>query len=174
MFTKSTNYSIFFTLPVLWYLAYTFYKHLNNDLYMSSLDIVDFYIHELWHIFFSIFWNEFLTVAGWTLLQVLIPLLLLIYFWGQRDYFANALCFAWLWTNFFYISMYSGDAIEMKLPLISMWGWEVIHDWFYLFTKMWVIHNTNFISNTFYIFAICLFIFSFLYSISLIINNMRN
>jgi len=173
MFSKSSNYTVFFTLPVLVYIWYTLYMHLNYWMYMSWIDVVDFFIHEFWHILFSLFWNEFLSVAGWTLLQLIIPLLLLLYFWKQKDYFAVSLCFAWIWTNFFYISMYSWDAVNMNLPLISMWWWEVIHDWFYMFSNLWIINHTSLISNIFYYIAIWLFLFCFIFSWILIINRFR-
>lgn len=174
MFNKSSNYTIFFTLPLLMYLWYTFYMHIDSDLYMSAIDIVDFFIHEFWHLLFSIFGNEFTSVLWWTILQVIIPLILLFYFYSQKDYFANALSFSWLGTNFFYISTYSWDAVMMNLPLIWMWWWEIIHDWFYIFKKIWVLNHTNLISDWFYYLAIILFLFSFIYSFSLIINRIKD
>ena len=173
MLNKSSNYTIFFTVPILWYLWYTFYNHLINSRYMSLIDVTDFFIHELGHVLFWFFWNEFLAIAGWTLFQLIIPILLLIMFFTQKDYFAVALSFAWIWTNFFYISMYSSDAIRLNLPLVSMWAWETIHDWNYMFHELWVILYTDLISDIFYYIAIVLFIISFIYSFILIVNRFR-
>jgi len=173
MFTKSSNYNIFFTLPILSYIWYTFYMHLNNAIYMSFVDIVDFFIHEFWHILFGIPWNQFLLVAWWTLLQIIIPVFMLIYFLKQSDYFAMALCYFWVWTNFFYISTYSWDAIKMQLPLIWTWSGETIHDWFYMFTKLWVIQYTDFIAGVFYFIAILFYLLCFIYSFVLVMNRFR-
>lgn len=173
MFSQSSKYTIFFTVPLLLYIWYTFYMHLSLATYMSWIDLVDFFIHEFWHIFFGVFWNEFLSVAWWTLLQVIIPFLLLFMFLKQRDYFAVALSYAWLWTNFFYISTYSWDAVKMNLPLVWTWSWEVIHDWFYMFNKLWIIQHTDLISGFFYFIAIVLFVLSFFYSSILIFNRFK-
>lgn len=174
MLDKSSNYPIFFTAPILWYFWYTFYNHLINERYMSAVDRVDFFIHEFGHIFFSFFWNEFLTIAGWTLLQLIIPILLLIMFFRQKDYFAIALSFGWIWTNFFYIAMYSSDAIKLNLPLVNMWFWsEIVHDWNYMFHELWVILYTDLISDIFYYTAVTFFIICFAYSFILIVNRFR-
>lgn len=57
---QTTEYSIFFILPVASYLLFTFYKHLNSDLYSSYLDNVNFYIHEVGHLVFMVFFNQFI------------------------------------------------------------------------------------------------------------------
>ncbi len=170
---KINNYSIFFTIPVVIYLSLTFYNHINSDLYMSYLDRVDFFIHELWHIVFSIFWNKLLWVAWWTILQLVIPFVCMFWFYRQSDYFAVCLCYAWLWSNFFYISTYSQDAIKMSLPLIWIWWWEVIHDWNYIFSNLWLLNFTDLISQWFKIIAIFLFLLFFIYSFFLIINRTK-
>lgn len=168
-----SNYSIFFTLPVLWYLSYTFYKHLEDRFYMSYIDTVDFVIHEFGHLFFAIFWNEFLMIAWWSLMQLIIPLAVFFLFLSQRDYFGVAFTTAWIGTNFFYISMYAWDAIRLDLPLVSLWKWEVIHDWNYLFWESNLILHTNLISEIFYFIAIILYIIWLSFWLYLIVNRWK-
>lgn len=170
---KSSNYSIFFVLPLSVYIWYIFYNYLTEFQYMSAVWIVNFAIHELWHPLFWIFWNQTWSVAWWTLLQLIIPIAVLIWFLRQKDYYWVSVVTAWIWTNLFYISMYSWDAVKMKLPLMSLWwwNWDIIHDWFYLFTKAWVISYTDEISGFFKILAIICFIIYFLYTIVLVKNR---
>lgn len=171
---QTTDYSMFFILPIVSYLLLTFYRHTQSDLYMSMLDNMDFYIHEIWHVVFMLSGNEFVTILWGTLLQLIIPLVCLVWFYIQRDSFAVALCYAWIWTNIFYISTYSGDAENLSLPLFSMWGWwDIIHDWNYIFTHLWVLEHTDFISNSFKVIAIWFFIVFFVNTLFLIINKFR-
>jgi len=171
---QSSKYPIFFTLPICAYLLFTFYRHLNSDLYMSLLDTFDFYIHEIGHLVFIITWNQFITVLWGTLFQLIIPIACLIWFNMQKDYFAVSLCYAWIWTNFFYISNYSWDAIKQTLPLFWFWWWwDTIHDWTYIFTRLWVLDHTDLISNWFRFIAIWFFLIFIVYSLLLIINRFR-
>lgn len=170
---QKSDYSIIFTLPLVWYISYTLYKHIQDPFYMSMIDRVDFFIHEFGHLFFWIFGNQFLAVLWGSLMQLLIPIALLSAFILQRDKFAVAFCLTWIGTNFFYISMYAGDAIRLDLPLIWIWGWEVIHDWNYLFHETQFIIHTNLIADIFYITAIVFYIVWLFYALLLMINRIR-
>lgn len=169
-----SNYPIYFTLPVLSYFWYTFYKHLHDTMYMSMIDRVDFFIHEFGHIFFHVFWNELLWILGGTFMQVIIPLFIWFWFFLQRDYFAIAFSFLWIGTNFFYISMYSGDAIRLELPLIwAGWWGHIIHDWNYIFHHFGIILYTDMISLIFFVIAVFLHVIWFIFGAYLIINRWR-
>ena len=171
---QSSKYPIFFTLPICAYLIFTFYKHLNSDLYSSLLDTINFYIHELWHLVFMISFNQFIYVLGWTLFQLIIPTACLVWFYRQQDYFAVSICYAWIWTNFFSISTYSWDAIKQALPLYSFaWPWKNLQDWNYIFTRLWVLEHAELISNWFRIIAIWFFLIFIVYSLLLILNRFR-
>lgn len=173
MFTKKSNYSMFLTLPILLYLCYILYMHIQNPLYMSLLDNADFFVHEFWHMFFMFFWNEFLSIVWGTLMQLIIPLSCLIWFFIQKDYFAISCCYAWIWTNFFYISMYSSDAILQQLPLF--WnGGDLIHDWNYIFSNLGILKYTNLMWNIFFYIWLGLFLLGIVTASSLIINRIMN
>ncbi len=176
MFSKASNYSIFFVLPISLYFWHILYNYFTEFRYTSLIWNLNFFIHEFWHIFFSIFWNKFLIVAWWTLMQLIIPLLVLILFLKQKDYFAVNFSLFWIWVNLLDISIYAWDAIKMDLPLISIWwwdGWEVIHDWFYMLTELQLISYTDEISFWIKSVAIFLFLFYFLYTILLVVNRFR-
>jgi len=169
-----SNYSLFFMIPLITLMGYLFFLYLDNPKYFWPLDILNLFIHESWHFFFALFWNEFLMMAGGTIMQLLVPILILIYFYRAWDYFASALCFAWIGTNLFYIAMYSSDAEDELLPLFNPTGNPFIkHDWNYMFSELWVLEYTDIISWFFWICAILSFCLSFFLSLVLIVNKFR-
>lgn len=171
---QSSKYPIFFTLPIFAYLIYVFYGHLNSNSYSSMIGTVNFYIHEVGHLVFMVFFNQFILTLWWTLFQLIIPIACLIWFYRQEDYFAVSICFARIGTNFFSISTYSWDAIRQVLPLYSFaWPWKGMHDWTYIFNRLWVIEHTELISNCFRYIAIWFFLLFIIYSLILIVNRFR-
>lgn len=122
-------------LPLLLWLGFILWGRLAHPLHGSwwwySLDIG---IHELGHYVFRPL-GTFMGVLGGSLLQCLAPLLSMVMFWRQRDFFAIAVCFGWLSENLFDVATYAGDATAQRLPLITPGGnrgGHIIHDWHYL------------------------------------------
>lgn len=170
MFSNSSKYPAIFTLPLLILIGYLFFCYVSIPQYFSLLDNVNLLIHEMGHFFFMNFRNEFLTVLWGTIMELLIPSLILIYFWRSLDYFWITLCLAWIGTNFFYIATYSGDAVKQQLPLLFGGG---IHDWYYIFSKLWVLQYTDQISFVFWCIGVLFFILSLWFWILLVINRWR-
>jgi len=123
-------------LPLMIWFSYVFYRHLNSPTYGSILAPVNLGVHELGHFLFSPL-GEFVGILGGTALQLAAPVILMVNFYHQGDFFAITLCFGWLSTNLFNVATYLADARLMSLPLVSPFGVEnVIHDWNYLLDKM--------------------------------------
>lgn len=97
------------------------------------LDGVNLVIHEAGHIFFIPF-GEFLTVAGGSLLQVLLPAIFAAYFYYQGKIYSCALVLLWVGESLVNVSVYAGDAVEMRLPLLG--GKDSLHDWNYLLDRL--------------------------------------
>jgi hypothetical protein len=104
------------------------------------IDGVSLLIHEAGHIIFMPF-GQFLYVAGGSLLQLIIPLLFIIYFYRRNDKFACFLLLFWLGQNLINISVYAGDAVAMKLPLLTEDSSN--HDWNYLLIYLGWLHYTK-------------------------------
>lgn len=139
---KSWQWRLFF---LVWF-GYVFYRHLNNPAYTSVLGGLNLGIHELGHMVFS-FSGQFLGVLGGTILQLLAPVFGGINFYRQKDFFSIALCFGWLSTNLFNVSMYVSDARSMALPLVAVFGNEnTLHDWNYLLSKLGLLRFDTFIA----------------------------
>src|SRR5208282_5003961 len=86
-------------------------------------------IHEGGHLLFR-FFGEFISVAGGTILQLLVPILVAAYFLFQRQAQGVAFCLFFFFEQFLPISTYMADAQAMELPLLSVGvGDDVIHYW---------------------------------------------
>lgn len=91
------------------------------------LDGVDLAIHETGHLVFAPF-GETITALGGTLLQLIVPLVLVGHFLRARDRYGAAVCLWWVAQNCWHISVYVADARAQELPLVG--GGE--HDWAFL------------------------------------------
>ncbi len=134
------------SLLLLWFL-YLLIKSLINPEYRSVLGALNLGIHELGHLVFSFFGN-FLQILGGTLLECLAPILGMINFYRQKDFFAISLCFGWLSTAFFGVATYIADARTMSLPLVTPFGSDsgVYHDWNYLLSKLGMLQHDSFLA----------------------------
>jgi len=171
---QKSNYPLYFTVPIFVIIASIFYDSLVKGNYFANwISTIDTAIHEWWHMLFILLWNQFITVAWWTFLQLLVPVLILFSFVKQKDYFWVSVVFAWLGINLFSVSQYIWDAIAWKLPLLQFfWDWyNYIHDWSYMLNKTGLIYKTELISTIVYILAIMFFILFFVYSLILMVNR---
>jgi hypothetical protein len=100
----------------------------------SFLHLVHLVFHEAGHVLFMPF-GRFLMVLGGGLLQVLVPLVFVVYFllWRQ-DVFAAAVCTAWAGHSLMDLAPYISDARALDLVLLGgRTGKEVEgHDFEYL------------------------------------------
>lgn len=115
-------------LPLLIFFAWVLLGHLRDPLYASIFDGLNLALHEIGHILFAPL-GPFMGVAGGTIFQLLCPVIAAVLFYRQRDFFAIAVCFCWLSTNFFNVAVYAGDARMNALPLVSPFGGAPAHDW---------------------------------------------
>jgi hypothetical protein len=108
------------------------------------MDLVFIPIHEGGHLLFR-FFGEFVAVAGGTLLQLGVPLMLASYFVLHRQVQGAAFCTFFFFEQMLPISVYMADARAQELPLLTVGDSDyVIHDWNYLFGKFGVLdHDTQ-------------------------------
>ncbi|MCB9771098.1 MAG: hypothetical protein H6754_00900 [Candidatus Omnitrophica bacterium] len=147
---------------VLGFFAYVFWGLLRNSNEFNVFRPLNFGIHELGHLIFG--WaGQFVAILGGTFTQLAAPVYGMWNFYKQNDYFALSLCFGWLSTNLFEISVYMNDARTMQLPLVTVGdSGNIIHDWNHLFTQMHILQFDHFIAGCVWFFAIlsmsfCLF-----------------
>lgn len=114
----------------------------------SFLDIVDLPIHEFGHILFRLF-GEFISVAGGSLFQVIVPAVFVGYFWWNEKYYSAAIVVFWFGQSILNVYVYAQDAVVMQLVLLGgLTGSEgSFHDWNYLLTETGLIGSTNAIAG---------------------------
>lgn len=93
---------------------------------------ITFGAHEFGHLFFSLSGSEWLSVAGGSLMQFLVPLGAMAVMRHYRDWFGVAMCGLWLASSFADMAPYIADARAMDLDLVSFSEDGAVHDWNYL------------------------------------------
>lgn len=122
-------------LPLVGYFLYVGIQHACYPLYSSIFSAATLGVHELGHMLFTMF-GQFMCIAGGTITQVAVPLILGVVFWRQRDYFAVTLAGVWLADSLFNVAVYIADAVRLELPLVSVGGDAVYHDWEYMLVSL--------------------------------------
>ena len=102
----------------------------------SLLDAADLFVHELGHLVFA-FMGEPLRMAGGTLLQIIVPVLLTAGFLKGAYRPGVQFSLFWLGQNFLNISVYAQDARRQMLPLVG--GPHARHDWNWMLGQMGIL-----------------------------------
>lgn len=136
-------------LPIIIWLIY------NNGDFIPLLDHFTLLIHEGGHGIFKIF-GSFIYTLGGTLMQILIALLFIFYFYTNKKNFGVQISFVFLGENLLNISKYASDAQAQRLPLIG--GNKVYHDWNFLLRKMNILEYDYLVGYIFILLAIVSFV----------------
>lgn len=108
------------------------------------IDNFNLVIHEAGHILFIPF-GEFMTIAGGSLFQVIVPAVFAGYFYYQDKFFSSALLLFMVGESLLNVSVYAGDAFLMQLPLLG--GDDSIHDWNWMLDRLGWLDHTREISG---------------------------
>jgi hypothetical protein len=117
----------------------------HHSFWMRGLHRVNLVFHEFGHPAFS-FFGRTMGILGGTLGQLLIPLVVTVAFWRQRDTLGCAVGGFWFFENFLDVAVYMADAQVLLLPLIGGLGGEA-HDWRNLFVTFGVLDKTLLIAG---------------------------
>ena len=122
------------------YFLWIAYAPLNG----SFLDLVDLPIHEFGHILFRPF-GQFVSVAGGSLFQVIMPAIFVGYFVWNEKYYSSAIVLFWVGQSILNVFVYAQDAVVMQIVLLGgLTGSEgSFHDWNYLLTETGLIGSTK-------------------------------
>ena len=95
--------------------------------FYGLLDTLTLVVHEAGHFFFR-FFGTFMMFAGGTLLQIILPCVLVWHFMSHDYRLGTQLALFWLGQSFNSISIYAADASKRILPLLgdNLDG----HDWY--------------------------------------------
>jgi hypothetical protein len=120
----------------------------------TILDYLNLPLHAFGHILFSLF-GQVISLLGGTIVQLLVPLALLLYFLVRKLYFAAGVGLFWLGDNLIITGVYMQDARAQTIHLLG----EKIHDWNFLFLHMGILPDDLLIGEFFSALGI-LFLFS--------------
>ena len=143
----------------------------NNGNFIPIIDHFTLLIHEGGHGIFRIF-GSFIYTLGGSLMQILIGLLFIYYFYSNKKKFGVQISFVYLGENLLNISKYAADAQAQRLPLLG--GNKVYHDWNFLLRKMNILEYDSLVGNLFVALAIILFIITILIPLILRENEQIN
>jgi hypothetical protein len=115
---------------LLLFLAWDGARHLRDPDAGGLFAGITFGVHELGHLLFA-FFGEFMTVAGGSLNQLLIPIGAGLLLYHYRDYFGIAVAGTWLSSSLMDLARYIGDARAQELDLVGF-GEDPQHDWTWL------------------------------------------
>jgi hypothetical protein len=117
------------------FLVYAFSAH-GGYLFIDNANLV---VHEGGHNLFAWF-GPTLCLWGGTLLQWLVPFLLAVYFFTQRETAGFVFCLFFFFENWLYTATYMADARAMVLPLVTTGDPEFAeHDFHAIFSSLGVL-----------------------------------
>src|ERR1700719_1095960 len=126
------------------FLLYAFNAH-GAYLFIDSANPV---VHEGGHALFGWF-GPTLGLWGGTILQWLVPFLLAMYFFHERQTAGFVFCLFFFFENWIYTATYMGDARAMELPLVTLGNPEFAkHDWNTIFSNLGVLQYDTLIAGT--------------------------
>ena len=122
------------------FLVYAFSAH-GGFLFIDSANLV---VHEGGHNLFGWF-GPTLGLWGGTLLQWLVPFLLAIYFFSQRQIPGFVFSMFFFFENWLYTATYMADARAQELPLVTTGDPDFVeHDFHAIFSNLGVLnHDTQ-------------------------------
>lgn len=131
------------------------------------IDHANLLFHEAGHFLFM-FFGEFMSFLGGTLLQVLIPSSIFVYFYLKQEHFSSLVVLFWLGDNFINIGNYMKDAKAMSLPLLIDGS---IHDWNWIFTQLNMLNISAAIGTLVYFIGVACILISLFMILFIIIRS---
>lgn len=139
-----------------------FFYYASTSTEWHFIDSINLIFHEAGHTL-TFFFGQFISIAGGSLFQILIPILCCLYFYKEEEYYSASLLLFWVGQNLINVSVYAGDAIIMQLPLLG--GDGVIHDWNYLLSSLGILKYTPYVADIFYFSGIVVLVLALYFSI---------
>lgn len=116
------------------YLVYADFRFLKDPLSSTMFSGITLAFHEMGHLIFA-FAGHFICALMGSGTQVLIPIIVIVIFLRQPDYFGVSVGGFWLSFSLFELANYVADARAMELPLVGFTD-DPEHDWHYLLGQM--------------------------------------
>ncbi len=160
-----------------WGLKIIFSSIESNYAGESFLHLINLPFHEAGHILFRVL-GRFMTAAGGSLMQLLVPLIcLLTFILMTRDTFGASVSLWWLGENLIDLAPYINDARDLKLVLLGgVTGKDVddYHDWEFILRKLGLLEYDHFFARVSHLLGALLMICALFWGGFLLIKQFRN
>ncbi|HEU5163483.1 MAG TPA: hypothetical protein VFV54_10085 [Thermoanaerobaculia bacterium] len=121
--------------PLVLYLAYAVVRYIADEHYSSIFAALSLGLHELGHLIFGFLPFFFVALAG-SAVEVIVPLIGMVMFLRQPDYFGVGVLGAWLSFNLFGIARYIADSRDQVGMYVTVGGGDAQHDWEYILDSL--------------------------------------
>jgi len=121
------HYNIFF--------AVTYHYPFPLEIIHLLVDNFLLIVHEAGHTFFRVFGVRFITILGGSLFQILLPLLIMGFFWFNRKSIGIQLSLCMIGYSWLDVAAYAADGGARQLPLIGGLD-KSAHDWHNILVSM--------------------------------------
>ncbi len=152
-----------------WFWAVALVPHIASDPPWVFLDFANLIFHEAGHFIF-IFFGDFLHVLGGSLMQLLVPIIVLVAFLREQQSFSAAFALFWLGESMSNLSYYIADARAQALPLLG--GDSSGHDWTWLLIRTNLLSQDTTIGAAVHLLAILAMVAGILWMIRCIYTNL--
>jgi len=125
------------------FLVYLTFVSITSPNHWIFLDGANLIIHEAGHPLFMAF-GQFAGFLGGTILQLLVPVIVAIYFLFKQQLYSAGFGVFWFGESLVNVSVYMKDATEMALPLVVSGS---IHDWNWIFTELGILQYDHIIGG---------------------------
>lgn len=121
------------------------------------IDAVNLIFHEAGHAL-TIFFPPLITALSGSLLQILVPVVLALYFYQRGELLSVNLLCLWVAQNVQNVSVYVRDALPMNLTLLG--GDYVTHDWNFILGQLGLLRQSAFIADCLLLICYLIMVFS--------------
>jgi hypothetical protein len=134
--------------PLLPILAWIAWKHAGDIWWASIFSGINLAFHEIGHVLFGFSGSELLTIAGGTVLELLVPVVAAALLARQRDAFGVGVAAFWLGTAFASVGRYVYDTRSQIMNRVSIGPTGGPDDWTYLLGRWGLIRQDRVIGMT--------------------------
>lgn len=132
-------------MPLTVFSIYAIFKiFAQEEIWWNPLRFLDLGIHELGH-WLTMGLGVSVSVVMGTLAQWSLPVIVILAFLKQREYFGICFCFSWLGLSIFHSSNYCASADTSPLVVGHIGNSEMLHDWYFMLDKIgWLDYSLQF------------------------------
>ncbi len=138
-----------------------FFNYISTYKEWHFIDNVNVIFYEAGHTLFFFFGN-FMNVFMGSGFQVLLPLLISIYFFLTYQRISGSVVLMWVGQNIINVSLYASDAVARQLPLLG--GGTEGHDWNYILARLNLLEYTDQISKAIYHLGVAIIVIGVIFS----------